>query len=61
MEQQLTDAMVLIKAQLDDFESKGLLKDCLVKTADEAFSMISTTLDLKEAMEGAFFLQVFCY
>uniref|UniRef100_A0A7M5U7X1 L-gulonate 3-dehydrogenase n=1 Tax=Clytia hemisphaerica TaxID=252671 RepID=A0A7M5U7X1_9CNID len=57
VEQQLKDAMILIKAQLEDFENKGLLKDCVHQTADDAFSMISTTLDLKEAMDGAFFLQ----
>ena len=50
--------MVLIKEQLDDFESKGLLKHTYHKTAEDAFNMISTTMDLKESMEGAFFLQV---
>ena len=59
MEQQLTDAMALIKAQLEDFESKGLLQQCVLKTADEALSMITTTLSLKEAITGAFFVQVF--
>lgn len=53
--------MILIKAHLEDFENKGLLKDCAHKTADDAFSMISTTLDLKEAMDGAFFLQVYYF
>jgi len=57
VEKQLKDALVLIKSQLDDFEAKGLLQHSFMKTSDEAFALISTTLDLKEAMDGAFFVQ----
>ena len=59
MEKQLKDALVLIKSQLDDFEAKGLLQHSFMKTSDEAFGLISTTLDLKEAIDGAFFVQVY--
>lgn len=57
VEKQLKDALLLIKSQLDDFEAKGLLEHSVKKTSAEAFAMISTTLDLKEALEGAFFMQ----
>jgi len=30
-----------------------------MKSANEAFALISTSLDLKEAMDGAFFMQVY--
>ena len=55
VQSQIDNALKQIKSQLKGLEERGLLRGKL--TADQQFSVISGCTDIKEAINGAFFLQ----
>ncbi|XP_001630887.2 lambda-crystallin [Nematostella vectensis] len=54
---QLVNAKEAIISQLQELESKELLKGRHCKTAQEAFKLVTTTHDLAQALNGVFYVQ----
>ncbi len=55
-DQQLQDAEKAIRKQLEGLEGEGLLRDG--QTADKVIKAVSFSSDLREAVEGAEYIQV---
>lgn len=54
---QLSVGLASARAQLCNFESQGLLQHCQVKNAEAASQLITTSLDLADAIKDAMYVQ----
>ena len=57
-EKQVASALSGIFESLKELEGKGLLKKSAVKSAEEAHKLVHGCNDIKEAIEGAIYIQV---
>ncbi|XP_046847700.1 lambda-crystallin homolog [Xenia sp. Carnegie-2017] len=56
-EKQVDSGLSGILESLKEFESKGLLKNSFIKSADDAFKLVHGCLDLAKTVDGAIYVQ----